>query len=501
MLDYLTKAKMLLLDGKFDDALSLILITEKDNQSKIQNEFEHHILKIQVMIRKGEYEQAIKVIESTLDQYSDDSLSYIDLCLNKIEAMWRLGNLDSALEKANEIERLLEELQIPEADYLKRKASLYYNTGVIFRNNGDLEQSLSFGKQSLNLQQSQNLIQESAYTLNLLGIVYFQKGEYDKALECYNNSLTINQKIGDIQYIAKNLNNLGEIYRFKGNLKKSLDYYQEANEEFLKLGNKQDILHVNHNIGLILQGRGDYEGARQKLLKSLVMNEEVGNDIDKSDTTFHLVSVLIDLNNLERAKSYSDELHDLMLLYPQNKVISLRSLIAKSFILKNSSRKEDIDEAKDLLKAIVNEEIVFHELTVTAMIHLCQILADEVIRNQEINLLEDLNTYTTRLQSLVDEHHSNVMTIEIYILQSRFAIIKGQLQRALRLLEKAHDIAHKQNLNSLTRRLEDEINNFHAEYEKWVSLIQRNAPMYERLEEARITEYVKEAQRLVHLFN
>jgi tetratricopeptide (TPR) repeat protein len=313
--------------------------------------------------------------------------------------------------------------------------------------------------------------------------------------------LSINKKIGDTQYIAKNLNNLGEIYRFKGDLDKSLDYYQAAHSQFLNLGNKQDILHTDHNIGLILHARGDFKGAKEKLLRSLELNKDLGNDIDKSDTTFHLIPVLIDLGELELAKGYLIELNTLVHSHPQNKIISLRSLIANSLILKKTSQKNDIEKAKRVLKEIVDEEIIFHELTVTAMIYLCQILADELIQNQETDILSDLNTYTNRLQSLVDEHHSNAMTIEIYILQSRFAIIKGKLQKALRFLEQAQAIAQKRNLSSLTKRLEEEIDNFHAEYEKWLNLIQRNAPMYERLEQARIADYVKEAQRLVVLFN
>ncbi|MHA1237241.1 MAG: tetratricopeptide repeat protein, partial [Candidatus Hodarchaeales archaeon] len=298
MVDYLTRAKKLLLDGQFDDALSLILIAESDSQLVIQNELKHQNFKMEVMIRKGDYEQSIKEVESILDHYPQDSLFYIDLSLYQIEATWRLGNLDSALEIINKTKELLQDIQASEIDKLKRKASLLYHEGVIYRNNGDLEKSLSYSKQCLILQQSQSLIQESAYTLNLLGIIYFQKGEYDSALECYNNSLTINEKVGDTQYIAKNLNNLGEIYRFKGDLDKSLDQYEAARFQFLNLGNKQDILHTDHNIGLILHARGDFEGAKEKLLRSLELNKNLGNDIDKSDTIFHLIPVLIDLGEL-----------------------------------------------------------------------------------------------------------------------------------------------------------------------------------------------------------
>ena len=501
MSDYITRVNHLLLGGEFDEALKLMDKIDKDTPDVIPNDFEHKALKIRIMIRKGDYEQSIVLIKSIIDQFSQDSLTYIDLSLLEIEATWRLGKLESASELTQIVELLLQQVQTSEREILKRKASIYYNLGVIHRNFGNLDQSLSFAKQGLILQQSQNLIHESAITLNLLGIIYFQKGEYDNSLECYKNSLKINDEVGDIQYVAKILNNLGEIYRLKGDLVKSLNHYTGAHTQFLKLGNKQDILHTFHNIGLILQARGDYEGAKHKLLESLEINKFVRNDIDKSDTLFHLISVLLDLNSTKLAEGYLETLTKLKDTYPQNKLISLRFLIAKSLILTNSPYEADVEKGKEILKLIVDDEIVYHELTVTAAIHLCQTLADELIRTKDMNVLSDLNTYTDLLQSLIDEQQSNILTIEILILQSRFAIIKGKLQSALRYLEHAQSIAQKYSLTTLVLRVEEEIFNFHDEYEKWVSLMQNNIPMHERLEYARITDYVKEAKRLANLLN
>ena len=86
---------------------------------------------------------------------------------------------------------------------------------------------------------------------------------------------------------------------------------QAAHTQFLNLGNKQDILHTDHNIGLIFHATGDFKSAKQKLMRSLEINEDLGNDIDKSDTTFHLISVLIDIGEFEIAKGYAIELNTL----------------------------------------------------------------------------------------------------------------------------------------------------------------------------------------------
>jgi tetratricopeptide (TPR) repeat protein len=318
----------------------------------------------------------------------------------------------------------------------------------------------------------------------------------------YLKSLDINKNLGDRQYVAKNLNNIGEIYRFKGDLNNSLQYYESSFEQFEILGNKQDLAHSYHNHGLIYQAKGNYHLAKENLDKALALiNEAVDNDIDRADTTFNLISVLLDLNLLDEAQSHLKILKRLAMNNKQNRVISHRASIANALILKKTQNPANLAKSKEILIKVVEEETSYHELTITALIHLCDILSLEISETDNYETLSRIDKYITRLQNIAVEYHSHLLLVEIYILQSRFAIINGKLQRSLNLLEKANSIARLNNLDSLIHKLEKEIQNFEEEKEKWVALIQRNAPLEERLEYARIVEYVNGAKKIIALFD
>ena len=302
--------------------------------------------------------------------------------------------------------------------------------------------------------------------------------------------------------VAINLNNIGEIYRFKGDLNNSLQYYESSFEQFRILGNLQDLAHSYHNKGLIFQGKGNYRLARENLEKALdLINESVDNDIDRAETIFHLISVLLDLNLLDDAKSHLDVLMQLVKVNLTNRVISQRAAVAEALLLKKRNIPKDLAKSKEILIEIVEEETSYHELTITALIHLCDILTLEISKDNDYETLSRIDKYITRLQSIAVEFHSHLLLVEIYILQSRFAVVNGKLQRSLTYLEKANSIAKLNNLDSLNHKLEEEIYKFEDEKERWVALIQRNAPLEERIEYARIAEYVTGAKKIIALFD
>jgi tetratricopeptide (TPR) repeat protein len=497
----LDQAKTLMLNGRFTEALNL-LQAEKAKNSLDQEMHFNFDLQINILyIRQGDYKKAREEIDKILPKF-DKSLNAIDLLLCKIEATYRLGKSSDALTLVETTEKMLHDLQVEKSETVVRIAGLLYRSAVIHRSTGDLDQAIYFAAQSLILQETYDLRQDSAYTHNILGIIYFQKGNYSKALNHYLKSLDINKSLGDRQYIAKNLNNIGEIYRFKGELNNSLQYYESSFEQFRILGNLQDLAHSYHNKGLIFQGKGNYQLAKENLEKALIMiNESVSNDIDRSETTYHLLLVLLDLNLLDEAQSHLEVLVQLVKANAENRTITQRAAVAEALILKKRKSPIDLARSKEILTEIVEEETSYHELTITALIHLCDILSHEISKNEDYETLSRIDRYISRLQNIAVEYHSHLLLVEIYILQSRFAIISGKLQRSLSFLEKANSIAKLNNLDSLVHKLEEEIFNFEEEKERWVALIQRNAPLDERIEYARITEYVRGAKKIIALFD
>ena len=500
--DSLNRAKALMLTGRFTEALNLLQAEKSSIPLDQETQFNFDLLINTLYIRQGDYKKAREEIDKILEKYGR-SLNAIDLLLCKIEASYRLGKSSDAQSLTETTEKMLYSItNVKQSEFIIRIAALLYRSAVIHRSSGDLDQAMYFAAQSLILQETHDLTQDSAYTHNILGIIYFQKGNYTKALKHYIKSLDINKKFGDRQYIAKNLNNIGEIYRFKGDLNNSLQYYESSFEQFRILGNFQDLAHSYHNKGLIFQGKGNYHLAKENLERALdLINESVDNDIDRAETIFHLISVLLDLNLLDDVKNHLDVLIQLVNANATNRVISHRAAVAEALFLKKRKTPTDLAKSKEILIEIVEEETSYHEITITALIHLCDILSYEISKDEDYETLSRIDKYVNRFQNIAVEYHSHLLLVEIYILQSRFAIINGKLQRSLTLLEKANSIARLNNLDSLVHKLEEEIYNFEDEKEKWVALIQRNAPLEERIEYARIAEYVKGAKKIIALFN
>ena len=79
----------------------------------------------------------------------------------------------------------------------------------------------------------------------------------------------------------------------------------------------------------------------------------------------------------------------------------------------------------------------------------------------------------------------------------KFAVIEGELQQALEYLDQALMTAEEKNLGLLFEQLVREKRQLQEEYGKWQELIRRNASVQERLEQARLSDFIVEARKMV----
>ncbi|MFX1536813.1 MAG: tetratricopeptide repeat protein [Promethearchaeota archaeon] len=494
----LIRAEQLLNEGKFDEALQIVLALEKRVPMALNDQLIYLLLKSALMNRLGSYENAINLANQAyqLSQELDKPLKQIEALLNLIEGLWRLGNHDDALAMIIEGEKTFKVIKerYP-SKFVQIKASLMYHRGVVYRNTGDLDLALDYSQKSLKLQQENNLVRDSAYSLNIIGIIYFQKGQLNQALECYQKSLVLHKKLNNTQYIAKCLNNIGEVYRNKGELDRSLEYYQLGLAQFEKIGNKSDIAHALHNIGLIYQGKGDLNRAIEYYEQGLVLNEEIGNNTDISDSLFQLVSVAIDNNTLEMAQNYLQRLQQLK-VSSENKIIRQRKQVAEALLLKTSDRMLQKANAQEIFQQVAEEEIVYHEVTVAALLNLCDLLLYELRISDELEVLDEVKGLVNRLLEIAKEQHSYWLLVETYVLKSKLALLELDIKSAQQLLDQAQLTAEEMGLQGLTLRLSHERDSFQNQTDRWELFIEDNAPMSKRLDLAQLNIQIRQmAQR------
>ena len=95
-----------------------------------------------------------------------------------------------------------------------------------------------------------------------------------------------------------------------------------------------------------------------------------------------------------------------------------------------------------------------------------------------------------------DRRTSPIFLNESELKWARFEIIEGNLQTASSLFERARKTAEEKGLGLLVDKVLVEKRQLEEELDKWQELIQRNAPLKERLEQARLEKYMKQAKTL-----
>jgi hypothetical protein len=295
----------------------------------------------------------------------------------------------------------------------------------------------------------------------LFGIYYYLKGELDLALEYLQEALTISENLGDSQHRAFVYHIIARVYHFKGEGDTALQFYKDA----------------------------------LAIFESLYHSE-------KYSSLFDLIRLSLDQNNLSQAKKFLTELQEAK---PPTPTLwyQLYSLLGEALILKQSSRLKKKIQSQSILEQIVYEKtfdsIRSFELITLAMINLCELLIGELKLSNDPKVWEEAKMLSEQLYTKAQDQHSSSLMCEALLLKARFEIIDGNLEQTIRFMDQARTTAFEKNLTLLMEKIEVEKENFEGELNKWQTLLSQNPSLQERLEYARVQEYLKDVQKMIKL--
>ncbi|MFX0204857.1 MAG: tetratricopeptide repeat protein, partial [Candidatus Hodarchaeota archaeon] len=438
---------------------------------------------------KGDMKQALKYFQRSLRLREElGNPQEIASSLNNIGlTYWHRGEVEQALNHFQHSLVLMEEHRNPHDI-----ATSLNNMGLIYWQRGELEQALNHFQRSLVLMEELGNPHDITKALNNIGLIYWHKGDLEQALNYQQRSLSIREELGNPQDLALSLSNVGQIYWHRGDLEQALNYQQRSLSIREELGNPQDLAMSLSNIGHIYWHRGDMEQALNYQQRSLSIREELGNPIEISYSLFHLITGAIDSEALETASQYLNRLHQID-ERENNKIINQRYRVVKALMLKTSTRMSKRVEAQEILQKIVDEDILDHFLTMRAMLNLCELLIDELKMYGDPDVFRQIKAHLTRIHDIALHQRSYPLIVEVLLLRAKFTLIDGDAQGAHQLLEQAKINAKERGLNQLHMKIIKEQEIFQNELEKWSVLIERNAPLKERLDQARIEDYLKNA--------
>ncbi|MHA2243070.1 MAG: tetratricopeptide repeat protein, partial [Candidatus Thorarchaeota archaeon] len=400
-------------------------------------------------------------------------------------AYWSKGEHDKALEFYNQSLAISEELE-----HRLLMASILNNLGNLCTVRGDLDLALEYYVKSLSLKEELGLENDIALSLNNIGIIYQLKGSLDQAFDYYDRSLKIHEKLGIKRDMALGSSNLAEIHMLRGDLNKALENYNYSLKIYNDLGFKKDIGRLLSNIGEIYRKKNDHKQAIDIYQQSLEICHEIEDDSSTSVVLLNLVNAAIESDLPSVAENYLEKIK-LIDSRTDNVVINQRYRIAKANFLKSSGRARNKIEAGEILEQIVEEDVSDHSLTVTAMIHLCDLLISELKMTGEESVLNRVNDLTKRLLEIGEEQSSHSLLAKTYLLQSKLALVDLNVDNAMELLTQAYDIATEKGLDMLARAVSHERDLLTSQKQKWEMIIQQPPPKKEMIDITHLDDYLE----------
>ncbi|MHA1671778.1 MAG: tetratricopeptide repeat protein [Promethearchaeota archaeon] len=321
-----------------------------------------------------------------------------------------------------------------------------------------------------------------------LGSFYtFTKIDINLAIKYSYKCQPLIEELGNISLLALNLVNIGCIYIMTGDLEKALYYHDEA----LK---KTDIVMIKmsifNNLSMIYAQKGELEKALKSLEKALELANKVKSSYIITSTLSSMIEVLVLTGKNERAKDYLQSLKQIA-EKEKNPSAELVVHFCEGFILKTENRIQDRAKAQSIFEDIVEQEVISGELTMKALINLCDLLVEEFRFTAELEVLEDLSILLEKLITIAKNLNSFWILAETYLLQAKFALLKGDLNSARKKLTEAQDLSEKNNLKLLGEKISYEYDKILQNLKVWESLIENNAPLKERIELAELNIHVE----------
>ena len=488
----LTQAERLIEKGEFEEALQLIINYEKKGNLTNFDLLSCHLLKGSVLNMLGRFREVLSLAKLAYQESKKQGkkIQTVDSLILKGRASWLLGRSDDALDVINQGETLLKTLnnELP-LEIKRRECMIAFVKGVVYANKGDSDRNLKYLKLSLSLGEELKDKQMIFYCLSLIGFHFIYMGDLNSALTYANRAQETAEEIHNKQIVAYNYINLGNISYFKGKLDHALDYYENGLELFEKINNVSFMATCLTNIGGIYLRKGDLDQSIKVSEQALMLEEEIGNFLGICYALDNLIFITLEKRAFKRAEQYFLRLKE----YNdrnENKIINLMYRFNKALILRSDARTCESIKAKELLKQIVEEDVIRIGFTVTALMYLCDLLLADLRETNNLKIIDEIQPYIARMLEFATNLHSYWLLSETYLLHAKLELLTLDLNEARRSLTKAHHIAELHGLDQLFFRITSEQDELLKQFSKWENSRRSKLKIAEFMNLARVDEQI-----------
>ncbi|MHA2032367.1 MAG: tetratricopeptide repeat protein, partial [Candidatus Kariarchaeaceae archaeon] len=485
--------------GKYDLALeyfqrSLAIGEELGNNMTIA----HSLNRIGVYYNySGNLDAALSYYEKSLTLYQelDNKFLIVGRCLHNMAVAYSgkeeynlaLDYFQQALENDEELGDKFSE------------ALTGSNIGWIHLQRGELDLALDFYKRSLRLFEDLEHKGYVARQLASIGLIYSFKGDLDLSHDYSNKALKKSKEVGSEIGVAYSILFVSMTYNLKGEPNLALDNVNESLKKFTKLNNNEGVANCLRQKGIIYKLLGEFDLAIKYLEEGWELYKQtlIGGSLAPwgSFFLFYLILVAQGLEELVKAKEYLNEMQEITQNSKSN-LVQLRFRFAEAIVFKMSKRIALKFQAQQIFQAIVDDEIIDHNITILAMWNLCELLVLEIrISEVEDDLFLEVTDLSEKLYNIAQTQNSSLLIAMALILKTKLSLVEGNVEEASNLLSTAKRIAEEKKLHYLLPKVKYEQETIQSELDKWEELFQQKASIQERLKQARVENYIVEAKR------
>jgi len=526
----LKEVEQQIIHGNFKEALSVIEKNTKKKNICKDDKLSFLVQKSDILNMLGNLQEALDVVESILKEDTiKDSLIYLDALLEKSYSLARLGNIKdtfTTLEKIDETFKLSNHL--PANIIAQRKAILMRTKWWLYFSIGEKEKFMQYAREFneyAKRSENKHLIAASYSVLAFLhtddevehelceeyldltykistelennflltnyhlwsGNLLKTRYDYKKAMEAYQKGIDLAEENGyDIH--------LPVLYLYKGISHSSLLELDIALELFLKSLKFPSAtsfqIYSLTNIGETYYLKGELELALEYYIKSLNLCKKINEKRHHPYLLSSLISLYVELNDLQQAQKYLDELEQFSKTSELN---HQKFLYYSGIVLKASKNIHDLSKAAVLFEKLLKKTDLIFDFSALFQLTLIYLMELQLTPNQAI--LEKVKVNIEKLQKLAEERQYNFSLIEIYRLKSQLALIELNAEKALELLITAKVLADEKGSILQAQGIVREQKQLNEQLGMWQQLQEENSSLVETIKQVPLENSIKRITR------
>ncbi|MFX1515762.1 MAG: tetratricopeptide repeat protein [Promethearchaeota archaeon] len=446
----------------------------------------------------GNFDKALSCYEKSLDLYRDLN--------NQARQLAPYNNIAIIFQAKEKYELALDyyDKVLNISKNLGRKdiiAGAYGNIGWVYSFKGQIDLSLDYFQRSLKMHKEVgDKLGITFMTLSIGDIYLYHKGEFITAIDYFNTVLALYNEMNSDVGIAWTLIRFSDVYILQGELKQALTKINQSLKIFSKVDNQIGILRCKIILGVIHKFMGDYQVSIKFLEDALNSYQKtiIGGykPLWGSFILFNLILVVQELNDPVVATDYLKQIKEFE-QESKNKFVKLRSRFTEAIVLKMSKRGSEKFQAQRIFQTIIEEEIIDHNITLLSLFNLCELLILEIkISDTAEDLFKEVTQLSEKLHKIATTQNSALLLVIALILQTKLALVKGEFEQANDYISSAKQIASEKQLYNLLSKVKAEQEIIQTELDKWDELFRRKASIQERVERARLVNYITEAKKI-----